>query len=250
MERQRFAGKRVFVTGAAGRIGAATARAFAAEGAQVVVGDLPSAALDALAQELGGTALAYDAAVPAEVAGVIPRVVDMLGGLDVLCNIAGIYVKSHTLAVGDADWARMLQINLSSAFTLSRDAVAAMGDDGGSICSTASLAALEGLAYATAYAVSKAGIVAMTKSMASEFASRGIRVNCICPGGVRSPMSNVPPPAGFDPELALRRSRLKGLVDGYGEPEDIAAAFLFMSSPEARYVSGTALLVDGGQNLL
>lgn len=250
MSANRFEGKRALVTGAAGRIGGATAARLAAEGAQLILADRPGQALDDIAKQLGAAAIGYDAADAGDSAGLVVEAARLAGGLDVVCNIGGIYEKAHTGAVSDADWQRLLQINLNSVFTISRTALPYLRESRGNICSTASLAALEGLAYATAYAVSKAGIVALTKSMAAEFAADGIRVNCICPGGVRSGMSTVAPPVGFDPDLALRRSRLKGLSDGLGEPEDVAAAFAFLTSPEARYISGVALLVDGAQNLL
>lgn len=252
MGTDRFSGKRVLVTGAAGRISGATARRLAAEGAAVVLADRPGPALEAIAAELGGNARAigYDAALAMDSAALVARAAAALGGLDVVCNIGGIYEKMHSESVSDADWSRMLQINLNSVFTICREAMPHLRASGGTICSTASLAALEGLAYATAYAVSKAGIVAMTKSLAAEFAGAGIRINCICPGGVRSGMSQVAPPAGFDPDLSFRRSKLKGLTDGFGEAEDIAAAFAFLTSDEARYISGSALVVDGAQNLI
>lgn len=253
---RRLEGRTILVTGAAGAIGSATARRLAREGARLVLADRLTEPLAALADEAAGLSGArpavtgYDAASPLSSAALVDEALAATGRLDAVCNIAGFYAKAHSSEVSDDDWDRMLQINLASVFTISRQAIPHLAKTRGCVVSTSSLAALEGLAYATAYAVAKAGVIALTKSLAAEYAAAGIRFNAICPGAIRSQMSTVAAVPGADPDLAFRRSRLPGFEGGYGEPSDVAAAFAYLVSDDARYVSGSVLVVDGGQFLL
>jgi meso-butanediol dehydrogenase/(S,S)-butanediol dehydrogenase/diacetyl reductase len=252
---RRLEGQSILVTGAAGAVGRATATRLANEGARLVLADLVAPALGALADEIAGLGAArpyvatYDAASGEASAGLVEAALSAEGKLNAVCNIAGIYAKARSTDVSDAEWARVLQINLASVFTISRQAIPHLAKTGGSVVSTSSLAALEGLAYATAYAVSKAGIIAMTKSLAAEYAATGIRFNAVCPGGIKSSMSGLPAVPDADPDLAFRRSKLRGF-DGYGEPADVAAAVAYLLSEDARYVSGSVLIIDGAQNLI
>lgn len=243
----------MLVTGAAGGIGAATARRLADEGAHLVLADRTAAPLDELAEEIAGAGnprprtLGYDAASARSSIDLVEAAVAATGRLDAVCNIAGIYTKIRSSELSDEEWNRILQINLSSAFTICRTAIPYLSETGGCVVSTSSLAALEGLAYCTAYAVSKAGIIAMTKSLAAEYATAGIRFNAVCPGGIRSSMSSVATVSDADPDLAFRRSKLRGFEAGLGEPRDVAAAFAYLVSDDARFVSGSVLVVDGAQ---
>lgn len=250
----RLTGKRILVTGAAGAIGTATARRLVSEGALLALADLraPDRTADEISQEFGARPLtfAYDAAAPAESPALVARTVDALGGLDGVCNIAGVYTKVRSTDITPEDWHRGLTINLTSAFLICQAAIPHLIETRGSVVNTASLAALEGLAYATAYATAKAGMIAMTKSLAAEYAAAGVRFNAICPGGIRSNMSVVSAVPDADPDLTFRRSKLKGFEDGLGEPSDIAAGFAYLLSPDARFVSGTALVIDGAQFLI
>lgn len=253
---KRLDGKVVLVTGAAGAIGGATARRFASEGARLVLADRAETSPDRLADEIAGSGavrpvvLGYDAASSAASSALVGSAVAAAGRLDAVCNIAGLYAKAHSAEVTDADWDRMLQINLSSVFAISRAAIPHLTGTGGSVTSTSSLAGLKGHPYSTAYAVAKAGIIAMMKSLAAEYVRVGIRFNAICPGGINSGMSAVAAVPGADPDLAFRRSKLKGFESGLGEPSDIAAAFAYLASGDARFVTGSVLVVDGGQMLL
>lgn len=253
---KRLDGRVVLITGATGAIGGATARRFAGEGARLVLADRTQTPPDALADELasGGAVrpavLGYDAASAVSSAGLVRDAVAAAGRLDAVCNIAGFYAKSHSHDVTDADWERMIAINLTSVFAISRAAIPHLLPTGGCVTSTSSLAGLKGHPYSTGYAVAKAGVIAMMKSLAAEYVREGIRFNAICPGGIRSGMSGVAPVPGADPDLAFRRSKLKGFEDGLGEPSDIAAAFAYLASDDARFVSGSVLVVDGGQMLL
>lgn len=250
----RLKDKAILVTGAAGAIGRATALRLGAEGARLVLADRENEALKASAAEVasaGGSAgtIVFDAQSSSSCTALVDDAAARLGALDAICNIAGIYAKARFTDISEQDWGRMMQINLSSVFTISQRAIPHLEKSRGVVVNTSSLAALEGLAYSSSYAVSKAGVIALTKSLAAEYASSGIRFNAICPGGIRSSMSAIAPVPDADPDLAFRRSKLRGF-DGLGEPRDIAAAFAYLVSEDARFVSGTALIVDGAQMLI
>lgn len=252
----RLEDRAILVTGAAGAIGGATAKRLSQEGARTMLADRDRAGCDRLAEEIAATGaprpatFAFDAADPVSCAELIGAAAGHAGRLDGLCNIAGVYGKARSEDVSDADWAMMLQVNLTSSFTLTREAIPHLLRSRGSVVNTASLAALEGLAYSAAYAAAKAGVIALTKSLAAEFATAGLRFNVVCPGGIRSSMSSVAAVHDADPELAFRRSKLKGFEGGLGEPRDVAAAFAYLLSEDARFVSGSVLVVDGAQFLV
>ncbi|MEW6645238.1 MAG: SDR family NAD(P)-dependent oxidoreductase [Pseudomonadota bacterium] len=251
---KRLDNKAILVTGAAGAIGRATAMRLASEGARLILSDRPSQALDAVATDIAATgghaeAVTFDAESGESCTALVDKAASRLGALDAICNIAGIYAKTRFTDISAQDWTRMMQINLSSVFAISQRAIPHLAASGGVVVNTSSLAALEGLAYSASYAVSKAGVLALTKSLAAEYASAGIRFNAICPGGIRSSMSSATPVPDADPDLAFRRSKLRGF-DGLGEPRDIAAAFAYLVSEDARFVSGTVLVVDGAQFLI
>lgn len=249
----RFPGKRVIVTGAASGIGKASAERFAAEGANVVVADLNAAGArevaDSLARDHGVRAVSvpFDAGDASSCAAMVDASVAQLGDIDVLCNVAGIMDWDHLANFSAERWDRMLRINLSGVFHACRQAMPHLVRTRGSIVNIASAAALVGIPYTTAYCAAKAGVVALTKSLAVEFAHAGVRVNAICPTGVKTPMhAGSALPEGIDRDLLMRNApKLHG--GELCEPEDVAAAMLFLASEEARYVSGIALPVDGAQ---
>lgn len=247
----RLVGKAILVTGAAAGIGRATAERLASEGARLALADRDAAGLEATMELLGGQAhpLVYDAADADSSRTMVDEAAAALGRLDAVCNIAGVLSKGHFTEITNGDWQRVLQINLTSVFHIMQRAIPALKQTRGSIVNTASIAGLDGLAYATAYAVSKAGIVALTQSAAAEFAAAGVRVNAIAPGGVRTSMGGSTELKNADPDLAIRRSKLPGL-DGLGDPKDLAAAYAYLVSDDARYVSGSVLTVDGAQRLI
>lgn len=251
---QRLAGKAILVTGAAGGIGRATARRLTSEGASLVLADFDSGGLDAVATELALSGsrppvVQYDAADVDSSRRAVSEAVATLGRLDAVCNIAGTFLKAHSGSVPIEDWQRVLDINLTSVFAISQAALPALLATRGTLVNTASIAGLDGLAYCAAYAVSKAGVITLTKTLAAEFAAAGLRANVVCPGGTRTAMGGSASLPDADPDLAIRRSKLPGF-DGLGEPDDIAAAFAYLVSDDARFVSGTVLTVDGAQQLL
>jgi meso-butanediol dehydrogenase/(S,S)-butanediol dehydrogenase/diacetyl reductase len=246
---RRFEGKVALVTGAASGIGRATALRLATEGARVMCADISDAGLQetlAAIQESGGETRARrcDVSDHAAAAATVAHSVETYGGLDVLCNIAGMGTFQHTAAVTPEQWNRVLAVNLSGTFFMSQAALPHLLERHGNIVNMASSAGIIGQAYCAAYCASKGGVVLLTKAMAVEFARRGLRVNCICPGGVDTPLSaGFKPPEGADMELIRRLA----LVSHKADPSEVAAAVAYLASDEARYVTGIAFAVDCGQ---
>ncbi len=246
----RFPGKAALVTGAASGIGRATALRLAREGARLALADRDRERLEAAARDAGAAAtFLYDAADGESSAAMAAAAAKALGGLDVLICNAGIYLKTHFAEMTPSDWSLVLAVNLTSVARIVQAALPSLIDSRGNVVSVASTAATAGIAYAAHYAAAKAGIVALTKSLAVEFAPRGVRFNAVAPGRVKTAITaGLAPLAGQDASLLVRPPKLAGRTDG-GEPDDLAAAIAFLASDEARYVSGSLLVVDGAQNI-
>ena len=252
---QRFTGKRALVTGGASGIGRATAERLGAEGAALVLADYDidgaRAVAAAIAAEHGvqATALQFDAASGDSCRALVDAAVAELGGLDVLCNIAGIMDWGGFCEFPEQRWERMLKIDLSSVFYVSQRAMPALIASRGNIVSISSAAGLTGLPYVAAYAAAKAGVIALTKSMAVEFAPQGVRANAICPGGVKTPMHDKSTdPVGVDQTMVQKLAeRHWPKLGELCEATDIAAAIAYLASDEARFVTGITHIVDGGQ---
>ena len=250
----RLENKAILVTGAAAGIGKATAERLVSEGARVALADRNVDGLKDVAAQLmrpGRTPVVvpYDASDNASSESMVDAAVSGMGRLDAVCNVAGVFLKAHFVDIRGEDWDRILQINLTSVFRIIKRAMPALIAARGSIVNTSSIAGLDGHAYAAAYAVSKAGVISLTKTLAVEHAAAGVRANVICPGGIRTSMGGSPPLVDADPDLATRYSKLLGF-DGLGDPGDIAAAIAYLVSDDARFVSGTVLTVDGAQHLI
>ncbi|MBW2288924.1 MAG: SDR family oxidoreductase [Deltaproteobacteria bacterium] len=236
MDTERLQGKVVLVTGAASGIGRATALRFAAEGARVFCSDVQFEACEATAKsirEAGGEAIAIACNVTRseECDAAVSAVVEQAGALDVLANIAGIGIYRHATDYSDDEWRRVIEVNLNGSFFMCRAAIPRLLESKGSIINMASAAGLSATPYGAAYS-------------ASEYGRQGLRANCVCPGGVDTPLTrsfNVP--GGVDPALMARLNFLPML----GQPDDIAALVAYLASDEARYVNGAAISIDGGQ---
>jgi meso-butanediol dehydrogenase/(S,S)-butanediol dehydrogenase/diacetyl reductase len=247
---RRFEDKTALVTGAASGIGRASALRLAAEGARVWLADVDAAALATTAEavrEAGGTAATrvLDVRDPAACRAAVDAAAAELGRLDALCNVAGIGVYDHATRVSVEDWNRVIAVNLSGTFFMSQAALPHLLETRGNIVNLASSAGVTGVAYASAYCASKGGVVLLTRSLAVEFAHRGVRVNCVCPGGVDTPLTRAfRAPEAARGELLARMSSLSGRM---AKPEEIAAAVAYLASDEARYVTGAVFSIDGGQ---
>jgi meso-butanediol dehydrogenase/(S,S)-butanediol dehydrogenase/diacetyl reductase len=246
---RRLEDRRALVTGAASGIGRATALRLAEEGARVFAADVNARGLEETADailEAGGEAAAAlcDVSDPGACARLVRDAVTALGRLDVLCNVAGVATYAHATDISVEQWQRIIAVNLSGTFFTCQAALPHLLETRGNIVNMASSAGLTGVAYASAYCASKGGVVMLTRSLAVEFARRGVRVNCVCPGGVDTPLArSFAMPEGADPALFARMQ----LVPRLARPEEIAAAVAYLASDEARYVTGEALSIDGGQ---
>lgn len=250
---KRFAGRVAVVTGGASGIGRATAERLAAEGASVVVADRNLEGARAVAAAIsqahgappGATAIGFDAAQASDCYRLIDETVAALGRLDVLCNIAGMLHWNRIAEFEDDWWDRVLKVNLYAVFHLSKRAVPHLLATRGNIVNMSSAAGLAGVPYSPAYTASKHGVVGLTRSMAVELADRGVRVNAICPGAVVTPL--VAPatiPSWIEPVRLMAMAPRTGRPS---QPAEIAAAVAYLASDDACNVTGTALVIDGGQ---
>ncbi len=246
---RRFEGRTAIVTGAASGIGRATAVRLASEGAQVACLDVAADAVQETAQALvtlGAKAISYCCDVTDEEAvnETVDDVASSLGRPSVLCNVAGIGMFAHTIDMPLSSWQKILSVNLTGPFLLSKATLPHMLHPlGGNIVNVASNAGLMGAAYSAAYCASKGGLVMLTKALAVEYLGRGIRVNAVAPGGVDTPLvANFSLPEGADPKHLHRiMSRM-----GFCTPDQVAAAIAFLASDESAYTTGAVLSVDGG----
>jgi NAD(P)-dependent dehydrogenase (short-subunit alcohol dehydrogenase family) len=245
-----LAGSSVVVTGAGAGIGSAAALRFAQAGAKVVVADLNAETAGAVAEEIraaGGEAVAVagDLSEQAVVDRVVTTAVATFGGLDVLVNNAGIMDQMSAAAdVSDAEWERVIRVNLTAPFLLTRAALPHMLAAGkGAIVNVASEASLRGSAAGTAYTVSKHGIVGLTKSVAVMYRHAGIRANAIAPGGTRTNIAVDADPAAHGP--AALGTYLPN-IGRISDPDEQAAAIVFLASGAASNINGAILPVDNG----
>jgi NAD(P)-dependent dehydrogenase (short-subunit alcohol dehydrogenase family) len=232
-----FAGKRAFVTGAGSGIGAAVARRLAAGGAEVILADLALPPVETLAMEIGGQPLQLDVRDEGQVAGTLDDV-------DVLVNVAGIGSTTSAPETPLDVWENVFAVNARGTFLCCKHAIPGMAKRrSGSIVNIASVAGLVGLRNRAAYCASKGAVVALTRALALDHIDDGIRVNAVCPGTVDSPwVRRLVEDAGESLD-ALRARQPMGRL---GRPEEVADAVAYLASDAASFVTGTALVIDGG----
>ena len=247
----RFAGKIAIVTGGGGEIGRATAMRLAGEGATVVVADCDKDQAEKAAAEItsaGGQAWAIqtDVAERDQVEAMASDVFDRHGRIDVLCNIAGIAPPAPLLETSDENWEKTIDVNLKGVFLCTQVVARLMiKTGGGAIVNMASTNGLVGEVGLVAYNASKFGVIGLTMTAAIELAPYNIRVNAAAPGMIRTKLSQAVLDA--DPELAQAYLRDKIPMGRFGEVAEVAAVVAFLASDDASYVTGHALVVDGGQ---
>ncbi|MDZ4088001.1 MAG: 3-oxoacyl-[acyl-carrier-protein] reductase [Tabrizicola sp.] len=240
-------GKSALVTGASGGIGADIARALHTAGATVGLSGTRVEPLESLAAELGERAhvLPCNLSNPEDVDSLVKRAAEAMGAVDILVNNAGITRDGLAMRMSDDDWQSVIDVNLTAPFRLSRAAIRGMMKARwGRIINISSVVGRAGNAGQANYAASKGGLVALSKSLAEEVASRGITVNCVAPGFIETAMTDKLNEAQRDTILAsVPAGRM-------GTPQEIAAAVLYLASQEAAYVTGATLHVNGGMDMV
>ena len=240
--------KVAIVTGGGSGIGEATSLRFSQEGAAVIVADMRLRKAEAVAKQIneqGGHALAIevDVSIAESVATLVDRTVAEYGQLDVMFNNAGTLRPGSVIELDVDDWDLVMGVNVRSVYLGGKFAIPAMlNSGGGSIINTASISGLHGDGGAVAYAASKAAVINLTRAMSTDHAADGIRVNAICPGTIETP----PVMRMMEDPVALEINMRAHAIGRLGRPEEIASAALWLASDESSFVSGEAIVVDGG----
>lgn len=247
--------KVAIVTGAAAGIGRASSLLFAKEGAKVIAVDLDRTTLDTVAGEIAGARgecipVVVDVSQASSVQSVVGTAVEKYGRIDVLFNNAGIVPAGKVDEISEAQWDRAMAINVKSMYLFCNGVVPLMRKQGGGvILNTASATALRAVADRACYTATKGAVLALTKSMALDHVRDNIRVNCLCPGTVDTPSLAQRLAAFPDPVEARKNFIARQPMGRFGTAEEIAAAALYLVSPDAAFVTGVAFAIDGGLSL-
>jgi 2-keto-3-deoxy-L-fuconate dehydrogenase len=244
----RFAGKRAFVTGSGQGIGRAIALGLAAEGAEVVAASRTPSKMDDLPRVAPSI---RPVGIDVTDGEALDQAVAEAGPLDILVNCAGWVHTGTVLECSDEDWAKSFDVNVTSAFRCIRAALPSMLERGGGvIVNVASVASsISGVPQRAAYAASKAAMIGLTKAIARDFITNGVRCNALCPGTTHSPSLEDRIQAAEDPEAMRRAFIARQPLGRLGTVEEIAAAAIYLASDEAAFMTGDVLVVDGGQTL-
>ncbi|WP_202079472.1 SDR family NAD(P)-dependent oxidoreductase [Caldalkalibacillus salinus] len=251
VDTKTFEDKVVIVTGGAGGIGLATVKQFAEQGAHVVIADinqtLGTTSKSALAAEGYSVSFQHtDVADEADCEALMSRTIEQFGHLDILVNNVGIEVTTPIHNMSIEEWNRVMNVNLTSVFLCSKHALQHMlRQKSGAIVNVSSVGGLVAWPKIAAYNASKGGVLMLTKAMASDYARDNIRVNCVCPSIIDSPMTDTSIGAENRDEIKAQKAKLNP-IGRLGQPEDVASAILYLASDQASFVTGTALTVDGG----
>jgi NAD(P)-dependent dehydrogenase (short-subunit alcohol dehydrogenase family) len=241
----QFEGRVALITGAASGIGRAVTVRLSEEGASVFAVDKDGEGLGSTKEASTGAVATHQAdltdadACDAAVAACIAR----FGRMDVLGNVAGIYVAEHTTDMSRDQYRRVMAVNLDACFFLAQTAIPHLLETGGSIVNIASNAGIQGVPYSAAYCMSKGGLIQLTRALAVEFIKTSLRVNAIAPAGTNT---NIPATVTFPRDMDVDLARRMGGFRGMAEPEEVASLFSFLASDEARSVTGAVYTIDNG----
>lgn len=246
-----FTGKVAIVTGGAMGIGEATARKLAGLGASVAILDIDrdGGSKSAAAIAMNGHICEFfpcNISVGAEVSRAVAAVVNKYGTLDILVSNAGIQLYGDAVTTSEEDWDRLMGINLKGCFLVAKYAVPHMVERGGAIVIVGSVQSMTAVSNSLAYVASKHGLLGLTRAMSIDYANRGVRVNCVCPGAIDTPMLRWAAGLSDDPEKVIRTCNRMHPLGRMGKPGEVADAITYLVSPMASFITGAALLVDGG----
>jgi NAD(P)-dependent dehydrogenase (short-subunit alcohol dehydrogenase family) len=246
-----FTGKVAIVTGGAMGIGAATARKLACLGASVAILDIDADAGPKRASAIekdGGICEFFrcNVSVGQEVSQAVGAVVHEYGTIDVLVSNAGIQLYGDAITTSEEEWDRLMGINLKGCFLVTKYSVPHMIEHGGAIVIVGSVQSMTAISNSIAYVAAKHGLLGLTRAMALDYAKKGIRVNCVCPGAIDTPMLHWAAGLSDDPDRVIDTCNRMHPVGRIGKPEEVADAIAYLASPMASFITGAALLVDGG----
>ena len=248
----RLQNRVAIVLGAATGIGAATVHRLRAEGASVIAAGLQPQLLEELARVSGASSQPCNVTDDASVCSLIRTAVDRHGRLDIVVNAAGVVVADDVATITDESWQKSIDVNLTGTMRVCRAAVSVLiKSGGGAIVNIASVAAFNASAGMASYAASKAGIIALTRALANQYGVHRVRANCLCPGWVRTPMSEaemcaIAAAKGISKEAAFSELEARIALRRVASPDEMAAIVAFLASDDASFVTGTALVADGG----
>jgi NAD(P)-dependent dehydrogenase (short-subunit alcohol dehydrogenase family) len=246
-----FRGKVAVVTGGAMGIGEATARKLAEFGASVAIFDIDrdaGAKSAAAIVKSGGTCEFFrcNVSINDEVSQAVAAVVNKYGAIDILVSNAGIQLYGDAVTTSEEEWDRLMGINLKGCFLAAKNTVPHMIERGGAIVIVGSVQSMTAISNSVAYVASKHGLLGLTRAMSLDYAQMGVRVNCVCPGTIDTPMLRWAAGLSDDPEKVIQTCNRMHPVGRIGKPEEVADAIVYLASPMASFITGTALVVDGG----
>ena len=240
-------GKTTLITGAGSGQGRETAQRFASEGARVIATDLLGETAEETIADIAATALELDVTSQTSIDAALQAIQSETGGFDVLVNNAGVTITGSVAELTEERWDRQIDTNLKSIYLMSKAAWPILEERGGGcIINTASVYGIWAAENDAAYCASKAGVIMLTKCMALDGARAGIRVNCICPGYIRTPMLEGFFEAQADPAASREAATRSQPLGRLGESSDIAGGMVYLASDDAEWVTGTSLVIDGG----